>query len=155
MRPRCGSGHRGPGGLDSAAGIRNAGQVMEQSIDVLFRRYETFFRQALQNEADMDEVTSSCAEALVTASPAGVKAGSNGTQYKQLMCEGFEPYRRIGTRDVRLRELRVDRIGAHHSIAHVTRTASYVRAGRRTCTSISISTTWYSISAGRPRSSAG
>lgn len=136
-----------------AADIPNAGQVMEQSIDALSRRYETFFRQALQNEADMDEVASSCAEAFVAASPAGVKAGSNDTPFKQFMREGFDQYRRIGTRDMRLRELRVDRIDAHHSIAHVAWTASYVRAGRRTCTSISTSTIWCSMSAGRPRSS--
>ncbi len=43
------------------------------------------------------------------------------------MTEGFARYRAIGTKEMRLRGLRVSPIDEHHCVAHVTWRATYAR----------------------------
>lgn len=100
---------------------------METSVKKLFERYEKLFRMALADEVDMDEVASSYAAAFVAASPAGVSVGQNDEHLKQAMQQGFETYRRIGTKDMRLRTVRIAPIDELHCLAHVAWTATYDR----------------------------
>jgi hypothetical protein len=100
---------------------------MEKTIKDLFERYREIFRKALGNDVDLDEVAASYAAAFVAASPAGVRAGQNDAQLKQVMQQGFDYYRRIGTKDMRLRNVRVTPIDAQHCVAHVAWTAVYDR----------------------------
>jgi hypothetical protein len=96
---------------------------MENSVRELFERYEKLFRAALTDEVGMDQVASSYAAAFVAGSPAGVSVGQNDEQLKQ----GFERYRQIGTKDMRLRHVRIVPIDEHHCLAHVDWTAIYDR----------------------------
>ncbi|MDP2334462.1 MAG: nuclear transport factor 2 family protein [Reyranella sp.] len=100
---------------------------MENSVKELFERYAKLFRMALADEVDMDEVASSYAAAFVAASPAGIHVGQNDEDLKQAMRQGFENYRRIGTKDMRLRHVRIAPIDEHHCLAHVAWTALYDR----------------------------
>ena len=99
----------------------------EKFIHEFFKRYQDFFRQGLKNEADMEQVASSYATAFIAASPAGVMAGQNDKQLKQVMSQGFERYRQLGTKDMVLRGVRIDPIDEHHCLAHVAWTATYDR----------------------------
>lgn len=109
---------------------------MEKSVKSLFERYERLFRMALENHADMDQVASSYATVFIAASPAGVSIGKNDEQLKQVMRQGFENYRRIGTRDMRVRNVRIAPIDEYHCLAHVAWTATYGRGGGRPDVSI-------------------
>ncbi|MCK1638178.1 nuclear transport factor 2 family protein [Bradyrhizobium sp. 157] len=100
---------------------------MEKNVKDLFERYAKLFRTALRDQVDMDQVTSSYATAFVAASPAGVSVGRNDEHLKQMMRQGFENYRRIGTKDMRLRNVRIAPIDEHHCLAHVAWTAIYDR----------------------------
>ena len=100
---------------------------MRASVTEFFERYQAFFRQGLKGEADMERGVSSYAAAFVSASPAGVIAGQNDGQLKKMMRDGFERHRRIGTKDMVLREVRVSPIDVHHCLAHVAWTAIYGR----------------------------
>lgn len=101
---------------------------MEKSVNELFQRYQEFFRRGLKNEADMEQVASSYATAFIAASPAGVSVGQNDEQLKQVMRQGFERYRQMGTKDMILRQVRVDPIDECHCVAHVAWTATYDRS---------------------------
>src|SRR5262245_58616756 len=100
---------------------------MEKSVNELFERYQEFFRKALQNNVDMEQVVSSYSSAFIAASPAGVSVGQNDEQLKQAMQQGFEYYRQIGTKDMRLRDVRIAPIDERHCLAHVAWTATYDR----------------------------
>jgi hypothetical protein len=100
---------------------------MEESIKALFDRYQEFFRKALAGELGMEQVASSYASAFIAASPAGVMVGQNDEQLQQVMRTGFENYRRIGTKDMRIRGIRVSPMDEHHGVAHVAWTATYAR----------------------------
>jgi hypothetical protein len=105
--------------MDPAAGLRR-----------FFERYERCFNRALAGDVDHDELASLYAAEFIAASPAGVMAGRNDEQLQQAMAQGYARYRAIGTRGMRLREVRISPIDEHHCVAHVAWTASYAREGQ-------------------------
>lgn len=101
--------------------------MMEARIRKLFERYEDFFKRSLDGHIDMDEVAALYASEFIAASPAGVTTGKNDDQFRQVMTQGYEHYRAIGTKDMRIRNVAVSPIDDHHCVAHVAWTATYAR----------------------------
>lgn len=104
---------------------------MDTAIRTLFARYERAFNAALAGAgagmvADAD-LAALYAPAFIAASPQGVRAGQNDADFLRGMAEGYTHYRAIGTRDMRIRTLRVTPIDDAHAIAHVAWTARYLR----------------------------
>ncbi|WP_299360580.1 nuclear transport factor 2 family protein [uncultured Paracoccus sp.] len=100
---------------------------MEQAVRTLFARYEDFFNRSLAGEIDLDEGSSLYASDFIAASPSGVITGRNDEQLRQVMAQGFERYRAIGTTGMRVRDVRIAPIDDLHCVAHVAWTASYAR----------------------------
>lgn len=103
---------------------------MESTVRMLFERYESLFGKALAGRSDMDEVASLYASDFVAASPAGVMAGKNDDKLRQVMAQGYEHYRAIGTKRMRIRDVRLSPIDELHCVAHVAWTATYARKDR-------------------------
>lgn len=104
---------------------------MEKAIQRLFERYQRLFQQALHDDVDMDDVTSSYATAFIAASPAGVGVGANDEKLKDAMRQGFEHYRRIGTKDMQLRQVNVMPIDDLHCLARDLRSRPRARRYHR------------------------
>lgn len=104
--------------------------MMEQAVRKLFDRYEQAFESALCGDIDLDEVAALYATAFIGASPAGIMTGANDDQFRTVIAQGYAHYRAIGTKAMRIRELRVLPMDEHHCIAHVDWTATYARKGR-------------------------
>ena len=100
---------------------------MEASVRKLFERYERVFNAALHGDVDMDDVAALYAADFIAASPAGVMTGKNDEQLKQVMAQGYARYRAIGTKEMRIRQLRISPMDEHHCVAHVAWRATYVR----------------------------
>ncbi|RWQ34795.1 MAG: nuclear transport factor 2 family protein [Mesorhizobium sp.] len=103
---------------------------MDAQVRKLFERYEQLFRKSLAGDADMDEVASVYASAFIAASPAGVMVGKNDDQFMQVMEQGYAHYRAIGTKEMRIRDVRISPIDEHHCVAHVAWTSTYARKDR-------------------------
>jgi hypothetical protein len=102
-------------------------ETMEASVRKLFERYERFFNKSLKGDMDMEEVASLYASDFIAASPAGVMTGKNDDHLKQVMMKGYERYRTIGTKEMRIRAIRISPIDEHHCLAHVAWTATFDR----------------------------
>jgi hypothetical protein len=102
-------------------------EMMETSVRKLFERYERFFKKSLAGDIDMDEVASLYASDFIAATPAGVMTGKNDDQLRQVMAQGYAHYRAIGTKEMRIRNVRLSPIDEHHCVAHVAWTATYAR----------------------------
>jgi hypothetical protein len=100
---------------------------METSVRKFFERYERSFNQALAGDIDMDEVATLYASEFIEASPAGLRTGKNDDHLKQVMTQGYAHYRAIGTKDMRIRNVRLSPVDEHHCMAHVAWTATYAR----------------------------
>jgi hypothetical protein len=103
---------------------------MEPAVRKLFERYESLFNRSLGDDADMDEVASLYASEFIAASPAGVMTGKNDDHLRRVMEEGYARYRAMGTRAMRIRDVRISPIDDHHCLAHVAWTATYAREDR-------------------------
>lgn len=104
---------------------------METGVKKLFERYERFFRKSLAGDViDLDELAALYAPEFIAASPAGVMAGRNDERFREAMTQGYARYRALGTKDMRMRALRISPIDEHHCVAHVAWTATYARADR-------------------------
>jgi hypothetical protein len=102
-------------------------ETMETNVRKLFERYERVFNASLHGDVDMDDVAALYASEFIAASPAGVMTGKNDEQLRQAMVQGYARYRAIGTKEMRIRGLRISPIDEHHCVAHVAWRASYVR----------------------------
>ncbi len=100
---------------------------MTTAVERFFERYESLFNLALRKEVDMDDVAALYAAEFVAASPAGVFTGKNDDQLKRVMADGYERYRAMGTKAMRLRGVAVSAIDQLHCVAHVSWTAVYAR----------------------------
>jgi hypothetical protein len=105
-------------------------ELMETGVRKLFERYERLFKQALGGDVDMHEVASLYASDFIAATPAGVMTGKNDARLKQVMAHGYAQYRTIGTKEMRIRNIRVSPIDERHCVAHVAWTATYDRGDR-------------------------
>lgn len=103
---------------------------MDIGVTRLFERYERFFRTSLAGDVNMDEVAALYAPEFIAASPAGIMAGKNDDEFRRAMEQGYAYYRAIGTKEMRIRNVRVSPIDRHHCIAHVAWTATYAREGQ-------------------------
>jgi predicted enzyme related to lactoylglutathione lyase len=103
------------------------GRMMDTDVRTLFERYEQVFGSGLRGCMDMNEAASLYASDFIAATPAGVVSGKNDERLKQVMAQGYEHYRAIGIKDMRMRGLRISPIDEHHCVAHVAWTATYAR----------------------------
>lgn len=103
---------------------------MEVAVRKLFERYQSLFNRSLGGDPDMDAVASLYASDFIAASPAGVMTGKNDDQLKRVMAQGYARYRAIGTKGMRIRDVRISPIDEHHCLAHVAWTATYAREDR-------------------------
>jgi hypothetical protein len=102
-------------------------KIVEAAVTKLFERYERFFKQSLGGHIDMDQMASLYAREFIAASPAGVMTGKNDEQLKTVMTQGYAHYRAIGTKEMRIRNVRISPMDEHHCVAHVAWTAIYSR----------------------------
>jgi hypothetical protein len=100
---------------------------MEASVRKLFERYERFFNKSLKGDMDMEEVASLYASDFIAASPDGVMTGKNDDHLRQVMKKSYDRYRAIGTKEMRIRNIRISPIDEHHCVAHVAWTANFAR----------------------------
>jgi len=101
--------------------------MLVTSVRTLFERYESFFQRSLGGDIDGDELAALYSSEFIAASPAGVLTGKNDDQLKQIMAQGYAHYRAIGTKGMRIRDVRLSPLDEHHCVAHVAWTATYAR----------------------------
>lgn len=94
-------------------------------VEGFFARYEQFFAQSLAGKMDGNEISSLYAQEFIAASPLGVLAGKNDPAFQQALAQGYVQYRKIGTKDMRVRKVDISPIDELHCVAHVAWTATY------------------------------
>lgn len=99
--------------------------MTKDNVEKFFERYERFFAQSLAGKMDVNEISSLYAQEFIAASPVGVMAGKNDLQFQQAMTQGYEHYRKIGTKGMCVREVSISQIDELHCVAHVAWTATY------------------------------
>ena len=99
--------------------------MTKDSLKQFFQRYEQFFMQSLNGELDDTVMSELYASEFIAASPLGVLTGKNDTNFQQALSEAYEQYRKIGTKEMRVRDVEMLPIDDLHCVADVAWTASY------------------------------
>ena len=105
--------------------------MTNDALGRFFQRYERFFMQSLSGDIDGDEMSELYAPEFIAASPIGVLAGKNDVGFRQALSDGYEQYREIGTKGMRIRGVEMSQIDALHCVANVAWTASYEVANKQ------------------------
>jgi hypothetical protein len=100
---------------------------MQSRIEQFFKEYVANFNQALGDAPDLERIRATFAPCFVAAGPAGVSCGQNDGTFARSLKQGYEFYRSIGTREMRLRGLDVTPIDALHAMVKVHYGSSYQR----------------------------
>ena len=105
---------------------------LETKVRALFDAYGKHADDALRDPPveDIDGLAASFAAYFVGSSPRGVLGGANDEQFRKVIPQGYAHYRAIGTREMRIRDVRISPIDEHHCVAHVAWTADYARKDR-------------------------
>jgi hypothetical protein len=103
---------------------------MEASVRKFFVRYENFFNCSLAGETEMKEGADLYASEFIAASPSGVMTAKNDSQLRQVMTQGYARYRAMGTKEMRIRDIRLSPLDDLHCVAHVAWTAIYTSPGQ-------------------------
>ncbi len=100
-----------------------------QKIDKFFKEYAARFNKSLADppEIDVDGVADSFAPFFVGASPLGVSGGKNDEQFRAAIPKGYEFYKSIGTKSMRVALLDITPIDELHSMVKVHWNSRYVK----------------------------
>lgn len=102
--------------------------MTKDSLEKFFERYERFFMQSLNGEINGEEMSELYAPEFIAASPFGVMTGKNDVSFQQALSGGYEQYRKIGTRGMRVRKIRMQPIDDMHCVADAAWTAFYEKS---------------------------
>lgn len=98
---------------------------MQQAVADLFGRYERETNAALAGRADVKAIRDLYDASFIAASPSGIMAGKNNDAFVRALTAGFDRNRAIGTRQMTVRDLAVERVDALHALARVAWRATY------------------------------
>ena len=100
---------------------------MQARIEQFFTDYVACFNRALGPDPDLEGIRAAFAPCFVSASPVQVTCGENNASFTNALRQGYEFYRSIGTRGIRLREVHVTPIDDCHAMATVGYGSTYQR----------------------------
>jgi hypothetical protein len=115
----AGAGEGAPGELPEA---------QEQRVRAFFQRYAERFNRSLAGEkVEARDVAESFARHFVGASPVGVNGGKNGLLFRWMIPRGFAHYRKIGTTEMKIAGLELERLDPLHALAKVHWDSRYTK----------------------------
>jgi hypothetical protein len=96
-----------------------------QKLEEFFREYESRFNRAMTGTIDTEATANAFASCFIEASPFGVNCGKNDDQFRLRIPKGYEFYRSIGTKSMKIVSLDITLLDDYHSTAKVHWKAIY------------------------------
>jgi hypothetical protein len=90
-------------------------------LETFFEAYAARFNAAIADppDVDIDGLASVYADAFIGANPTGVRCGANDDELRRVIPQGFEFYRSIGTKWMRVGSVDAHRLDDLHAAATV------------------------------------
>jgi hypothetical protein len=102
---------------------------MDDKISEFFAQYEARVNRALGDapEVDAKETAEAFSDSFIAANPSGVSCGKNDEQFQSQILQGFEFYRSIGTKSMKISHLAITSLDEFHVQVRVSWQADYVK----------------------------
>lgn len=102
----------------------NNGEVAD-----FFHRYELVFSDAMEGHVDLKAVKQLYAEQFIAATPQGVRAAAFDRSFEAVMSKGYERYRSLGTKSMKVEGIETYEIDDCHLMARVRWHSVYQKPG--------------------------
>jgi len=102
---------------------------MDDKISEFFALYEARVNKALEDtpEVDAKATAEAFSDCFIYANPSGVNCGKNDEQFRSQILQGFEFYRSIGTKGMKISHLAITVLDEFHVQARVSWQSDYVK----------------------------
>ena len=100
---------------------------MSEALTDFFRSYADLYNRALAGEEVYGDIQARFCHCFVSAGPEGVACGGNGEDFLKVLREGYDFYRRIGTKKMTFKRIEATAIDEAHQMAKVFYAADYVK----------------------------
>lgn len=98
-----------------------------QKLNEFFSEYEARFNKAMAGNIDTEGTANAFASCFIEASPFGVNCGKNDEQFRAMIPKGYEFYRSIGTKSMKIISLDISSLDSFHSTVKVHWQANYIK----------------------------
>jgi hypothetical protein len=102
------------------------GETLQRTVERFFEGYAEGFNRALGPSPDLGAIARRYTDAFIAAGPQGVAVGQNDGTFKETLRKGYDFYRSIGTKEMRVRSIDVHPIDDLHALASVHWGSRYV-----------------------------
>ena len=100
---------------------------IENRIKQFFADYENRYAAALAGSIDVEATAAAFAAEFIEANPFGVQAGKNDEEFRKVIPQGMDFYRKIGTKSMEVDNLSITTLDPFHYLAKVHWRATYAR----------------------------
>jgi len=100
---------------------------LKPDYHTFFDAYVDSYNQALTGKLDIDLIRSFFADTFLAAGPLTVSTKKNGFFFSILLKKGYTFYRKIGTKQLRVKKLAVTAIDYFHDMVKVQYNADYIK----------------------------
>ncbi len=98
---------------------------VDKKLKEFFREYEARFNRAMAGSIETEATANAFASCFLEANPFGVNCGKNDDQFRAVIPRGYEFYRNIGTKSMKIASLDITPLDDYHSMAKVHWQAIY------------------------------
>lgn len=101
--------------------------AVRQDLEAFFDEYEARFNDALKGSPDIDATVAAFADTFIEASPKGIICGQNDEQFREAIPKGYDFYRSIGTKAMRIVWRNITPLDDYHALVKIHWQALYER----------------------------
>lgn len=88
-------------------------------IEEFFTRYQNLFNRAVSGEDNLGDIKHLYADEFIAATPHGAHTGKIDAEFEAVMAKGYERYRSIGTKGMKVQGIDIHDIDDAHCLARV------------------------------------
>jgi hypothetical protein len=103
--------------------------AVRQDLEAFFDAYEKRFNDALKGSPDIESMAAAFADSFIEASPKGIVCGQNDAQFRQAIPKGYDFYRSIGTKAMRIVWRNITPLDDYHALVKIHWQALFDRQG--------------------------
>ncbi|HWQ20308.1 MAG TPA: hypothetical protein VN455_11065 [Methanotrichaceae archaeon] len=104
---------------------------MSKLLEDFFAEYAAMFNRSLGEVPDIDAITGVFASCFIAADPNGVACGKNDDQLRAAIAQGYQFYKSIGTKSMKIVSLEETPLDDCHSMVKVYYQALYRKSDGR------------------------
>lgn len=103
--------------------------ITKKDVESFFAKYEAGFNAALGGHVDLKAIKALYSDQFIAASPRGVRAGTNDGSFDAAMSKGYQRYRDLGTKSMKVESIETHEVDDCHLMARVRWQSVYEKPG--------------------------